>query len=52
MILGIRTGMIYDFLVIIQGSYMISLVSYKDRTKKIKETSTRETALKPAVPLF
>ena len=55
MILGIRTRIIYDFLVIIQGSYMISLVSYKDRTKKssmdsmksymilyeIKETSTR-----------
>ena len=34
MILGIRTRIIYDFLVIIQGSYMISLVSYKDRTKK------------------
>ena len=31
---GIRTRIIYDFLVIIQGSYMISLVSYKDRTKK------------------
>ena len=34
MILGIRTRIIYDFLVVIQGSYMISLVSYKDRTKK------------------
>ena len=34
MILGIRTRIIYDFLVIIQGSYMISLFSYKDRTKK------------------
>ena len=34
MILGIRTRIIYVFLVIIQGSYMISLVSYKDRTKK------------------
>ena len=34
MILGIRTRIIYDFLVIIQGSYKISLVSYKDRTKK------------------
>ena len=34
MILCIRTRIIYDFLVIIQGSYMISLVSYKDRTKK------------------
>ena len=34
MILGIRTRIIYDFLEIIQGSYMISLVSYKDRTKK------------------
>ena len=34
MILGIRTRIIYDFLVFIQGSYMISLVSYKDRTKK------------------
>ena len=34
MILGIRTRIIYDFLVIIEGSYMISLVSYKDRTKK------------------
>ena len=34
MILGIRTRIIYDFLVIIQGSYMISLVLYKDRTKK------------------
>ena len=33
-ILGIRTRIIYDFLVLIQGSYMISLVSYKDRTKK------------------
>ena len=33
-ILGIRTRIIYDFLVIIQGSHMISLVSYKDRTKK------------------
>ena len=33
-ILGIRIRFIYDFLVIIQGSYMISLVSYKDRTKK------------------
>ena len=34
MILGIRTRIIYDFLVIIQRSYMISLVSYKNRTKK------------------
>ena len=34
MIIGICTRIIYDFLVIIQGSYMISLVSYKDRTKK------------------
>ena len=34
MIIGMRTRIIYDFLVIIQGSYMISLVSYKDRTKK------------------
>ena len=34
MILRIHTRIIYDFLVIIQGSYMISLVSYKDRTKK------------------
>ena len=34
MILGIRIRIMYDFLVIIQGSYMISLVSYKDRTKK------------------
>ena len=33
MILGIRSRIIYDFLVIIQGSYMI-LVSYKDRGKK------------------
>ena len=32
--LGLRTRIIYDFLVIIQGSYMISLISYKDRTKK------------------
>ena len=30
----IRTRIIYDFLVIIQWSYMISLVSCKDRTKK------------------
>ena len=34
MIRGIRTRIIYDFLVIIQVSYMISLVSYKVRTKK------------------
>ena len=34
MILGIRTRIIYDFLVIAQGSHMISQVSYKDRTKK------------------
>ena len=34
MTLGIRTRIIYDLLVIILGSYMISLVSYKDRTKK------------------
>ena len=34
MIPGFRTRIIYDFLVIIQGSYMISLVSYKNRTKK------------------
>ena len=34
MILGIRTRIIFDFLVIIQGSYIISLVSYKNRTKK------------------
>ena len=34
MILGISTRIIYDFLVIIKGSYMISLVSCKDRTKK------------------
>ena len=34
MILGTRTRIIFDFLVIIQGSYMISLVSYKDLTKK------------------
>ena len=34
MVLGIRIRIIYDFLVIIQESYMISLVSYKDRTKK------------------
>ena len=31
---GIRTRIIYDFLVVIQGSYMISLVLYKDRIKK------------------
>ena len=29
-----RTRIIYNFLVIIQGSYIIFLVSYKDRTKK------------------
>ena len=34
MIFGIRTWVIYEFLVIIQGSYMISLVSDKDRSKK------------------
>ena len=34
MILGIRTRIIFDFLVIIQGSYMNSLVSYKDRSNK------------------
>ena len=34
MILGIRTRIIYDYLVIIQGSYMVSLVLYKNRTKK------------------
>ena len=34
MILGNCTRIIYDFLVIIQGSFMISLISYKDRTKK------------------
>ena len=34
MILSIHTRIIYEFLVIIQGSYLSSLVSYKDRTKK------------------
>ena len=34
MILDIRTRIKYDFLVMMQGSYMNSLVSYKDRTKK------------------
>ena len=41
MILGIGTRIIYDFFVIIQGSYMISLVSYKDRTKKSSMDSMR-----------
>ena len=33
-ILGSHTKIMYDFLLIIKGSYMISLVLYKDRTKK------------------
>ena len=45
MILGIRTRIIYDFLVIIQGSYMISLVSYKDRTKKSSMDSMKSSMI-------
>ena len=41
MILGIRTRIIYDFLVIIQGSDMISLVSYQVRTKKSSMVSMK-----------
>ena len=49
MILGIHTKIIFDFLVIIQRSYMISLVSYKDRTTKSTMDSMKSCKLQPGL---
>ena len=48
MVLSNQTGYdLYEFLVVIPASYMISLVSYKDRTKKSSMDNLKSNELQP-----